>query len=276
MKKLFTTITLIAASLGAFSQSCPGTVTTTCTPNANTPNGQFSPTYDNFQCVTPNVDYSQTLSFKIPASVTQPQQADIDSVEFLSMDNLPCGLCWKVNKASKRYNKNEVGCFLIQGKTSDASGQYKLNIQMRAWLAGSTTAVGPVNTELANLVHYVRVADAQGNCPVVNTGATSNTAQTGCPLGPVGISELSAVSGFSIVPNPVNANATISFESALAGSYTFQTIDIFGKVVSTSNREVAVGFNNFTFERNSLATGVYFIKVSNGTNASTFKFVIAD
>jgi large conductance mechanosensitive channel protein len=50
----------------------------------------------------------------------------------------------------------------------------------------------------------------------------------------------------------------------------------FGKVVSTSTREVALGFNNFTFERNNLSAGVYFIKVSNGTNASTFKFVIAD
>lgn len=276
MKKIFTTLSLFLAVSATFAQVCPGSVTATCTPDATTPSASFKPDYTQFPCVTPGVDYSQSVSFKIPASVTQPQVADIDSVEFVSLEGLPCGLCWKIDRTSKRYNKNDVGCFLIQGNSSDAAGQYKLTITMNAWLQGSTTAVTNVQTDLAGLIHYVRVKDAQGNCPAVNTQGTNNTAATGCALNPVGIETLKTIKGINMMPNPLTSKATVSFESTVAGAYTFETIDVVGKVLASSVKEVTVGANNIEMNRAALPAGVYFLKIANGKSASTVKFVIAD
>lgn len=276
MKKLFTTLSLFLTVAAASAQACPGTVTATCTPDATTPSATFKPDYTQYPCVTPGVDFSQPVSFKIPASVTQPQAADIDSVEFVSLTGLPCGLCWKLDRTSKRYKKNEVGCFLIQGNSSDAAGQYKLAITMNAWLQGSTTPVTNVQTDLAGLIHYVRVKDAQGNCPAVNTGATNNTPATGCPLNPVGIETLKSIKGISLTPNPLSTKAVVSFESTEVGTFTIETIDVVGKVITSSTKQVTVGTNNIEMNRGTLPAGVYFLKIANGKSASTVKFVIAD
>ncbi len=276
MKKLFTTLSLFLAVAAASAQSCPGTVTANCTADATTASATFKPDYTQFPCVTPGVDYSQSLSFKIPSSVTQPQPVDIDSVEFVSLEGLPCGLCWKLNKPSKRYNKNEIGCFLIQGNSSDASGQYKLTIVMNAWLVGSTSPNMGLQTDLAGLVHYVRVKDAQGNCPAVNTNATNVTPATGCALNPVGIETLKSIKGINMMPNPLTNRAVVTFESTEAGTYTFETIDVVGKVVASSTKQVTVGANHIEMNRAALPAGVYFLKIANGKSTSTVKFVIAD
>ncbi len=276
MKKLFTILSLFLAVAAASAQSCPGTVTSNCTPDPTTPSASFKPDYTQFPCVTPGVDYSQSLSFKIPPSVTQPQVADIDSVEFVSLEGLPCGLCWKLDRPTKRYKKNEIGCFLLQGNSSDAAGQYKLVITMNAWLLGSTSPVTNVQTDLAGLIHYVRVKDAQGNCPAVNTSGANNNAATGCALSPVGIETLKSIKGINMMPNPLTNKAVVSFESTEAGVYTFETIDVVGKVITSSAKQVTVGANNIEMNRGALPAGVYFLKIANGKSASTVKFVIAD
>ncbi len=270
MKKIFTSLCYTAAIASAsFAQ--------VCTPDQNTPAGSFSPTYDLFTCVTPNQQYSGTISIKIPAAVTSPPapaNADIDSIEFVSIGNLPCGLTATLNRVSKRYSKNELGCIQISGKTTDVAGQYKLDIQMLAWLTGSSSSVGPVSTDLAALSYYVRVKDAQGNCPIVNTADPGNTAATSCPLGLTETAK--TLKGIRVQPNPMNQFAKLSFESEKSGIFTINTIDMIGKIVSTTSVNVIAGLNTITMERADLPQGVYFINITNGKETATQKFIIAD
>jgi len=265
MKKIFTSLFLI----GAFASSSFAQ----CTPFSTTPAGTLYPTVDNLPCIIPGQAYSETVSFKIPAAVTVPQSADIDSVEFALIGNLPCGITATLNKASKRYNGDEIGCFQLTGTTNDAVGQYKLDIQFLAWLTGTTTPVGPVSSELANLVYYVRVKDG-ANCPNVNTADPGNTAASNCPTG---IAEASKdIKGISIQPNPMNQAAVVTFDSEKSGVYNINTLDMLGKVVNSFSAEVSAGLNTINIERNNFPNGIYFLNISNGKSSATQKFVIAD
>jgi hypothetical protein len=265
MKKIFTSVFFISAFAAAsFAQ---------CTPFSTTPAGTLYPTVDNLPCIIPGQAYSETVSFKIPAAVTVPQSADIDSVEFALIGNLPCGITATLNKASKRYKGDEIGCFQLTGTTNDAVGQYKLDIQFLAWLTGTTTPVGPVSSELANLVYYVRVKDG-ANCPNVNTTDPGNTAATNCPTG---ITEASReIKGMRIQPNPMNQSSIISFDSDKSGAYIVNTVDMVGKVVNSFAANVSAGLNSINIERNDLPQGIYFINITNGKSFATQKFVIAD
>jgi hypothetical protein len=265
MKKQFTTLFL---SVVLFGTSIAQVV---CTPYSATPAGEYYPPYDAFVCVTPGTAYSQTLSIKIPSQVTSPATADVDSVEFVAVNNLPCGLSWATNKASKRYAANEIGCIQITGTTNDAAGQYKLRVLMNAWVVG-IGMVPNVSADSAGLSYYVRVQDALGNCPAVNTGAAGNTASCG-----VGIKEITqTIKGISVQPNPVNSSASVKFVSENSGSYTVQIIDVIGKVVNSFNTEVVEGNNSVTIETNNVPAGIYFVNITDGKVSATQKFVIAD
>jgi hypothetical protein len=235
----------------------------------STPSGEYYPVVNSFPCVTPGQSYSETVSFKIHAFVTSPPaptDADIDSVEFVSIGNLPCGLISTLNKGSKRYNKNEIGCFQITGTTNDAPGQYKIDVQFLAWLTGATSAFGPVSAELADLEYYIRVKDG-ANCPNVNTTDPGNTAASNCPTG---ITEASKdIKGMRIQPNPMNQSAIISFDSEKSGAYIVNTVDMVGKVVNSFNANVSAGFNSINIERNDLPQGIYFINITNGKSFAT-------
>jgi hypothetical protein len=147
MKKIFTILSLTCIVSLSSNAQCVGGVSN-CNPDPTTPSATFKPTPANLACAVKGSVYNESISFKIPASVTQPQAVDLDSVQVVSMSNLPCGLCYSFNKAGKKYNANEVGCFTISGTTNDAVGQYTVDIQMLAWLKGATSPQGPVSTSI--------------------------------------------------------------------------------------------------------------------------------
>jgi hypothetical protein len=53
-------------------------------------------------------------------------------------------------------------------------------------------------------------------------------------LNPVGIETLKSIKGINMMPNPLTNRAVVTFESTEAGTYTFETIDVVGKVVASS------------------------------------------
>jgi hypothetical protein len=271
MKKIFTILSLTCIVSLSSNAQCVGGVSN-CNPDPTTPSATFKPTPANLACAVKGSVYNESISFKIPASVTQPQAVDLDSVQVVSMSNLPCGLCYSFNKAGKKYNANEVGCFTISGTTNDAVGQYTVDIQMLAWLKGATLPQGPVSTQLANLDFFLRVATSSASCTALNVNDPGLTAACG-----VGINEVAkTIHAVAIVPNPMHSSATLNFESDNAGVYTVNVIDVLGKVVSSKEVKVATGNNQVVMERNSLTEGVYFVQITNGNATTTTKFIIAD
>jgi hypothetical protein len=193
----------------------------------NTPSGQFYPDYNQFPCITYNQNFSNSVSFKVPTTITVPLQANIDSLEFVSISNLPCRLNAELNKVSKRYSKNELGCISISGTTNDAVGQYKLDIQAMVWLDGSSSPVGPVSIEIVGLVYYLKLINSGNSCPNVNTGLTGNTTSNNCSLLSVSLgSNQSVCSGTQVTLQPSVSNGTSPY------TYSWQSL---GNSLSCNN-----------------------------------------
>ena len=109
MKKILLAILTISASTffnAANAQWC-GTVSS-CIGSPTTQPGFPAP--DSLPCVHQGVAYNSSVSFKMFSSFNYLGQHQLDSVTVDTIYNLPCGLCWSLNKASKTYSPNEIGC----------------------------------------------------------------------------------------------------------------------------------------------------------------------
>lgn len=279
MKKLFFTLSFF--SLAYFpanlcAQECA--VPSTCTPSGLLlDNGFEDPNVT--QCVEQGVPYNYAIQFKMFTIFNFAGVQQVDSIQFEGIDNLPCGLCWSVNKANKRYVADEDGCINISGTSSDAAGQYKLQLTLKAWINGATTGLTvPYNTvDSTGIKILLRVKAAGGTCVNADTSASANnlTAATTCP--PVGINELAQnISSLNIVPNPMNTNGVLSFFSEKNGDYTIRISDVTGKIISSKEVEVHIGANSFDIEQNNLSRGIYFLTLSNGKDVVTKRFSVTE
>ena len=280
MKKLFFTLCIISSS--AFitqvnAQACGNNGPNACSPTGGPSGGGFQDP-STVTCATQGVAYNNAMQFSMFSAFNFLGQQSVDSIEFVSVENLPCGLCWSVNKANKRYSANEDGCLNISGTTTDVAGQYKLAISVKAWINNQTS----VNTIPASLfdqtgIHlFLRVKTNGGNCVTVDTSAGANnlTASVNCPTG---INELnSGVSVVNISPNPMNSEADLSFVAEKNAAYTVRIADVTGKEVSVKQLEGRAGENHTTIERNNLPAGVYFLSLTDGRNAVTKRFSVTE
>lgn len=93
------------------------------------------------------------------------------------------------------------------------------------------------------------------------------TEQTG-----TSVKTINELKGLSLYPNPAAAEVSVHFENAVAGTYQFQVMDMTGRAVKTTESVFSNGENVFKANTAELNAGMYFIKVSNGTQEKTMKF----
>lgn len=279
MKKLlFTFLSVSSFFVFTNAQPCGGDGPSACTPSGGPPAGGFQDP-NTIPCIEKGVAYNNSIQFTMFSQFNFQGQQQVDSIEFVSITNLPCGLCWAVNKANKRYAANEDGCIKISGTTNDTSGQYKLALSFKAWINGTPVGITvPASlVDQTGIALFVRVKDNAGsNCPNVDTSSNANnlTASASCP---VGINELAVnISEFKIVPNPMNLQATVSFFAEQQGNFTLRVTDIAGKDVVVLPINVKQGYNTAIINRNGLPAGLYFINIGDGKNAVTKRFSITD
>ncbi len=113
------------------------------------------------------------------------------------------------------------------------------------------------------------VADDSINvCLTVTDGG--NTAQS-CKIvrvrENVGINDVQTVSEFNMVPNPTTGAVTISAEG-VSGATTITLTNLLGETVKTFN-ETANGSFAKAYNLSDLSTGVYIVKIQNGSNSAT-------
>ena len=280
MKKLTSTLLLFCSLFitgHLFGQSCP-TTPSNCQPAGGPVGGGFEDA-NSTTCATQGVAYNEPIDFTMFSVFEFLGTQNVDSIEFLTIDNLPCGLCWAVEQTDKRYTKNEDGCLNISGTTNDAPGQYKLAVSLKAWINGGAQA----QTIPAQLVDQtgirliVRVKTAAGTCVVADTSSNANNLTANPANCQVGINETAAeFSGVQLLPNPMTAQANLSFVATKETMYSVRVADVTGKVVSEKTFEAKVGSNNTTIERNSLPSGVYFLLLSDGKTTSTHRFSVSE
>ncbi|MCW5908248.1 MAG: T9SS type A sorting domain-containing protein [Chitinophagales bacterium] len=279
MKKLFFTLFSVSSLFALINaQPCGGDGPSVCTPTGGPASGGFQDP-NTIVCAIQGTPYTYTTQFTMFSQFNFQGQQQVDSIEFVSIGNLPCGLCWAVNKANKRYVADEDGCLTISGTTNDPVGQYKFALSLKAWINGNPVGitVPPSLVDQTGIALYIRVkSGAPVLCPNVDTSANANnlTASASCP---VGINELAgSISEFKIMPSPMNSQATVSFYAEKQGNFTLRVTDVTGKEVIVSEMEVKQGYNTAIIDRNGLPAGLYFLNVSDGKNVVTKRFSIAD
>lgn len=278
MKKIFTlSIGLLFAVTAVMSQACGSNGSSVCTPAGGPVGGGFGNS-NNFACAEQNLAYSYNIQFSMYDYFDYLGGQNVDSIEFVSINNLPCGLCWAVNKASKRYVALEDGCIKISGTTNDAVGQYKLDLSLKAWINGGGTGL-PIPASLvdsAGIRMYLRVQSAGGSCAAIDTtpSALNLLASVNCPLS---IEERNEnFLSLNVSPNPMNNSAEVRFMAIDAGNYVMAVTDASGRIVQSTELETKIGENKIIFSRENLNAGIYFISVGNSNGKFTKRITIAD
>ncbi len=75
---------------------------------------------------------------------------------------------------------------------------------------------------------------------------------------------------FTISPNPTNALLTINSGKVINGNVKIEVIDALGKILIAEDYKE---FNQSTINVSTLSSGIYFVKISSGDNATTKKFI---
>ncbi|MCF8461892.1 MAG: T9SS type A sorting domain-containing protein [Flavobacteriales bacterium] len=94
--------------------------------------------------------------------------------------------------------------------------------------------------------------------------------------GPLGIEDDNAGFAFTVSPNPVVDQATISLEVTTSDNYRITLMDVTGKQISIlQNGRLSTGKHGFIISREMLTSaGVYLLQVDNGQGRSVKKLVV--
>jgi hypothetical protein len=89
----------------------------------------------------------------------------------------------------------------------------------------------------------------------------------------VGINENSLATYFSAYPNPTEDNTTLMIGSNTAFSGSVKIFNTLGKIEKCETIQVASGMNTLSLDLSVLNSGIYFIELSDGQEARTFKLI---
>ena len=85
--------------------------------------------------------------------------------------------------------------------------------------------------------------------------------------------EATSFGGLMIYPNPTAGELTLNFSSEVVGNTIVNVVDLAGKTLSTKTIETFKGVNTLELNVSDLAVGTYFVRMDNGTEVVSHKFV---
>lgn len=252
---LLTLLSVVLITSAAFAQYCGGSATNVCTVGGPYSQLGFYPSYDSIPCVQIGVAYNQKVDMQIPPStVFQGQNATINWIRIDSIENLPCGLCWRSNNANNQFNGNSAGCIRISGTSFDQPGQYKLRIRITI---NATVGIFPVtlnnqDADQFGVKYWARVENLNGTCTAVDTLATGlNKHSTGTAPAASITGTTSFCSGGSTTLALANANNYYAYKwsnNATSASITASTAGTYSVTAyancATATATVSVTVNN--------------------------------
>lgn len=127
-------------------------------------------------CIQQGQQVQLLVPFQTYSTILNGQSIDsLSSLTINSVGNLPCGLCWGLNKSTKSYQPGEMGVLVIQGLTSSAIGQYPLNISITVALKSGgnlSSTISAIAGANGNVI--LRVIRPEDDVPAVNYTAQGN------------------------------------------------------------------------------------------------------
>ena len=109
-------------------------------------------------------------------------------------------------------------------------------------------------------------------------GAASNTRSGGFTLNviqqmPTGIAEFPAFADLKSWPNPVGDVLNISFNNSMAGTVPLTVIDPGGRLVIAETHNLVIGNNTLRVPTDQLEQGLYMVRIGNGPQQITQRFL---
>lgn len=278
MKKVIFTLIAGAFIVSANAQYCGGSGSSACTPSGTMTEPGLSPT--ELPSVVNGVDANTTIQFKNFNKFNYSgTEITINSLRIDSIGNLPAGSCWKTNKTDNTFANQEDGCINVSGTVCADPGQYKIRIFVTA--NTSIGVIGPnLDAETVNLKYFVRVKNSGDADVAVDTNQTAlfvkhagYSASASCQ---VGINEVAAINAVSVVPNPFNSQAVVSFVSEKSTVMTERLSNMLGAVVYKNTLNVKAGENSSVLDARNLPAGVYFYSITDGKQTTTKRVVVSE
>ncbi len=280
MKKvIFTLFSFCLLYVNSNAQYCgntgAGSGPNQCTPSGTLTEPGLSPNSDSLPPLINGVASTSIIQFKNFDTIAfGGQTLTIQWLRIDSIGNAPSGTCWATNVANNTWNNQVDGCIRINGTPCSTPGQHKLKIIV-------TANVGvPIQTDAdaAGLKYYVRVKNSGDADTQVDT-STNNAFVAYGPAASCGnaINDVNAsINSLTVVPNPFNNKAVVSFYADKAGEMTERLTNMIGSEVHRKTLEVRMGENSSMIDRNNLPAGVYFYSVSDGKSVATKRVVVSE
>jgi len=207
-----------------------------CTPHTPTGNPGLTPAPASVPCIERGTPYDFTIYFENFTSFScSGFTADVNWARIDNLSNLPCGLTWQSDQPS--YVAGETGCIRITGTSTDAVGQYALEVHMTFELDifGSSYTVSGTIAQLqqqlqqfgcsspsVNTDYYSRVINPGSACPPIGSLANRTSSGPACPP-PLSVSisgntTICPGSSAMLTANPSNASGPVSYSWSQGGS----------------------------------------------------------
>lgn len=90
---------------------------------------------------------------------------------------------------------------------------------------------------------------------------------------PTGINERASLEATKLWPNPVVEQFNLTLNSSRSGNLTMTILDLNGREVRTMNASVIAGNNQLPMDVSGLGSGMYVLRLSNGSNSAAMRFV---
>jgi hypothetical protein len=118
---------------------------------------------------------------------------------------------------------------------------------------------------------------AEGNYAVIITQNSCIDTSACTYMVYTGIAEISnSISGLSAYPNPAGNVLNLQFTISETKLLNFEISDLLGKTLYNSGKGIySQGANSFTFDLNGMSNGFYFLKISDGKQEITKKFIVS-
>jgi len=199
------------------------------------------------------IDLSPLVGFPVP-----PVTAEVAEQVLNNITDLPPGLTFACSPMDCTVEGDSAGCIIIQG-TPTMGGTYNPNMDTDIGIIVPTTV--PV---IGGTTQYLPV-------PGLTYDLTVNDPS-------VGIDDFNpaVISVIQNSPNPFAVSTEVQYHAPKPGQIEFTVTDLTGMQMARTSYRAAAGSNTLRFERNGLASGIYFATLSNGENAATFKMIILD
>ncbi len=217
----------------------------------------FQTTGDSYSGSWTNIDCGKETSFGANSFSYTLRCPSVLPVEFLEFDARFVGRIVKVNWSTlSEFNsdyyevyKSNDGTFFEKMETVKAAGNSSFKREYASY------DVNPSN----KITYYkIKQYDMDGNKKETKT---------------IGLIMPLQVQDISVVPNPVSALSSITFNASKKEMNWVTITDISGKIILQEEIEVNDGANVYSFNTNDLNPGIYFLQLSNETDNKKVKFI---